>query len=146
MLPSPVTTFPRGGLFVQRLQSCVFHESRGAEGFVPHTLPVDGPFTSLSIEPETRHFLVSSRPSSNHQQVYFTIILWIIILKEINTKFLSLSLLDSTYSVCTDVVADRQRSERHRRFVFESRSHVNSSGKSAEAFESFGSTHRSRFH
>merc|ERR1712071_24937 len=53
---SPVTAFPRGGLFVQRLSSCVFHESRGAEGFVSHNLPVDGPFTSLCIEPETRHF------------------------------------------------------------------------------------------
>lgn len=67
---SPVTAFPRGGLFVQRLSSCVFHESRGAEGFVSHNLPVDGPFTSLCIEPETRHFLVSSRPSSNHAQVF----------------------------------------------------------------------------
>ena len=65
---SPVTTFPRGGLFVQRLQSCIFHESR-TDGFVPHTLPLEGPFTSLSIEPETRHFLASSRPSSSHTQV-----------------------------------------------------------------------------
>ena len=66
-----MTTFPRGGLFVQRLQSCVFHESR-TDGFVPHTLPLEGSFTSLCIEPETRHFLASSRPSTAHPQVNTT--------------------------------------------------------------------------
>jgi len=70
---SPVTAFPRGGLFVQRLSSCVFHESRGSDGFLSHNLPLDGPFTSLCIEPETRHFLVSSRPSSNHAQTRHTV-------------------------------------------------------------------------
>lgn len=68
---SAVTSFPRGGLFVQRLQSCVFHEARGAEAFVAHALPLDGPFTSLYVEPETRHFLASSRPTSSHPQVPF---------------------------------------------------------------------------
>ena len=67
-----MTTFPRGGLFVQRLQSCVFHESR-TDGFVPHTLPLEGSFTSLCIEPETRHFLASSRPSTAHPQVNTTL-------------------------------------------------------------------------
>lgn len=64
---SPVTAFPRGGLFVQRLQSCVFYESR-TDGFFPHALPIDGPFTSLCVEPETRHFLASARASSTQPQ------------------------------------------------------------------------------
>lgn len=70
---SAVTSFPRGGLFVQRLQSCVFHEARGAEAFVAHALPLDGPFTSLYVEPETRHFLASSRPTSSHPQTRHTV-------------------------------------------------------------------------
>ncbi|KAK4004882.1 E3 ubiquitin-protein ligase RFWD3 [Daphnia magna] len=69
---SPVTTFPRGGLFVQRLQSCVFHESR-TDGFVAHPLPLDGSFTSLCVEPETRHFLASSRPNNAHPQARHTV-------------------------------------------------------------------------
>lgn len=54
--------FISGGLLVARLQSCSFVEVK-EEGTQDHTLPLEGPFTSLSLETSTRHILVSCRPS-----------------------------------------------------------------------------------
>ncbi|KAK3871673.1 hypothetical protein Pcinc_023200 [Petrolisthes cinctipes] len=54
--------FSSGGLLVARLQSCSFVEVK-EERVQDHTLPLEGPFTCLSVEASTRHILVSCRPT-----------------------------------------------------------------------------------
>lgn len=57
--------FSIGGLLVARLQSCSFVELK-EEGIKDHTLPLEGPFTCVSLEKSTRHILVSCRPSQKY--------------------------------------------------------------------------------
>ncbi|XP_076063774.1 E3 ubiquitin-protein ligase rfwd3.L-like isoform X2 [Oratosquilla oratoria] len=60
---SSESTFPMTGLLVARLQSCSFMEVKEDGTTRDHTLPLEGPFTSVSFENSSRHFLVSCRPS-----------------------------------------------------------------------------------
>lgn len=57
--------FNTGGLLVARLQSCSFIEVN-KDGVQEHALPLEGPFTSVSVEKSTLHILVSCRPSQKH--------------------------------------------------------------------------------
>nr|XP_045626298.1 E3 ubiquitin-protein ligase RFWD3-like isoform X2 [Procambarus clarkii] len=57
--------FRTGGLLVARLQSCSFVEVNEG-GVKDHALPLEGPFTCVSLEKSTRHILVSCRPSQKY--------------------------------------------------------------------------------
>lgn len=64
----PFSSFSQGGLLLTQLDRCTFFELRESE-YRPHFLPIEGPFTSVSLEEQSRHILVSCRPSSKHPNV-----------------------------------------------------------------------------
>lgn len=59
---------PFGGFLVCKLTSVWFFEYTASEEVLPTKLNVDGPFVSMSYDPQTEHVLLSTRPSQNHPQ------------------------------------------------------------------------------
>ncbi|KAG7165429.1 E3 ubiquitin-protein ligase RFWD3-like [Homarus americanus] len=57
--------FNTPGLIVARLQSCYFVELKD-DTTRDHQLPLEGPFTSVSLEEKTKHILVSCRPCQKY--------------------------------------------------------------------------------
>lgn len=58
--------FPFGGFLVCKLVSCWFFEYTSTGEVISSKLNVDGPFVSMSYDPNTQQVLLSTRPSSNH--------------------------------------------------------------------------------
>ncbi|KAK7076001.1 RING finger and WD repeat domain-containing protein 3 [Halocaridina rubra] len=58
--------FCLGGLLVARLTLCSFLKVKDNADIEAYELPLEGPFSSVSFEKLTRHFMVSCRPCQKH--------------------------------------------------------------------------------